>query len=742
MAAAATTNPQPSGLVGSLDLLPSIDMASLSQSELRALALCSSSSIAASPTTETAIPAIDRSIFNESAGSRRQTFSRPSPHHHHHRHRLAGVLPKAAASAAAPAPTPEYVHDPANDPDRPENLSIIHFLKQFLATHPDFQQEEFDFFSHLNNSVQFAPVVSSSPQKKRKRGRKPGKMKLMMVNVEQPRPEEKRFAEKLEIVNKHGAVVDLGQLAGLEDPFREELRRRTVGMSKEDELLGFLGDLEGEWCSRRRRRKFVDAGVLGDALPVGWKLLLGLKRKEGRAWVYCRRYVSPGGQHFISCNEVSEYMQSVLGSHTAPQGKGFTNDDNQLDNRAISLTNDDVNREVNDGRQSKKCDKELTDNPAEVKMHDLFECGKCNMTFGEKDLYLNHLLSYHQKTTRRFRLGSSVGDGVIVKDGKYECQFCHKVFHERRRYNGHVGVHVRNYVRGVEESPVERMALLKQTDSPVEDDDELPSKISKMDALIEIAQSSILEDSDQDNAVSAPVPISVVDSEVPGAKMQKEGVDVNIIEEVENVAGGSEVSRINSSLSDQLHPASDFFKGKRSLAFTHEGNSEGFTAGSSVGLDGAGFPVNNEGVTVNTTVEQEAQQLVKENVVPHGSTGAAILMSELDSDLSTESTPFAMLDKEETEFDTGVDELRVEDMEVVGLETEQEETLMASEGPMHMDSGFGSGAVQGSEELFPTMCTWCGVEFGYASSGSGAQSGSAGYMCQSCRLKVSMEVDG
>ncbi|KAF2294091.1 hypothetical protein GH714_007439 [Hevea brasiliensis] len=130
---------------------------------------------------------------------------------------------------------------------------------------------------------------------------------------------------------------------------------------------------------------------------------------------------------------------------------------------------------------------------AEVQIQDLFECHKCKMTFDEKDTYLQHLLSFHQRTTRRYRLGSSVGDGVIVKDGKYECQFCHKVFHERRRYNGHVGIHVRNYVRGIEESPGSRMALHNRSDSPTKD--ELPTRISKMDALIEIAQNSIRETS-------------------------------------------------------------------------------------------------------------------------------------------------------------------------------------------------------------------------------------------------------
>lgn len=130
------------------------------------------------------------------------------------------------------------------------------------------------------------------------------------------------------------------------------------------------------------------------------------------------------------------------------------------------------------------------ENLAEVQIHDLFECHKCNMTFDEKDTYLQHLLSFHQRTTRRYRLGSSVGDGVILRDGKFECQFCHKVFHERRRYNGHVGIHVRNFVRGIEDSPG-LLTLPRRTEFATKQ--ELPTRISKMDALIEIAQNSILE---------------------------------------------------------------------------------------------------------------------------------------------------------------------------------------------------------------------------------------------------------
>lgn len=163
------------------------------------------------------------------------------------------------------------------------------------------------------------------------------------------------------------------------------------------------------------------------------------------------------------------------------------------------------------------------ENLAEVQIHDLFECHKCSMTFDEKDAYLQHLLSFHQRITRRYRLGSSVGDGVIIKDGKYECQFCHKVFLERRRYNGHVGIHVRNYVRRVEEVP--SASPQQKIESPTRED--FPSRISKMDALIEIAQNSILETSvgpdDESKGGSAPdKPLAVPSKEFPVSNSDRE----------------------------------------------------------------------------------------------------------------------------------------------------------------------------------------------------------------------------
>lgn len=123
--------------------------------------------------------------------------------------------------------------------------------------------------------------------RKRKRARKP-KAK-MNLNIEHRIERERLGVSNMK--NKSGVEVDIDALAGLEDPYAEELRTRTEGLQSEEELLAFLRDLGGEWGSRRKRRKIVDAGIFGDSLPVGWKLLLGLRRREGRASIYCRRYV-------------------------------------------------------------------------------------------------------------------------------------------------------------------------------------------------------------------------------------------------------------------------------------------------------------------------------------------------------------------------------------------------------------------------------------------------------------------
>lgn len=120
---------------------------------------------------------------------------------------------------------------------------------------------------------------------KRKRVRK-GK------NLNKTKLLENGVGIELQRVNGKGEMVDFSELEKKGDElYSEELKRRTVGLETEEGVLGFLWDLEGQWCSRRKKRKYVDAGVFGDALPIGWKLLLGLRRRDYRVSVYCRRYI-------------------------------------------------------------------------------------------------------------------------------------------------------------------------------------------------------------------------------------------------------------------------------------------------------------------------------------------------------------------------------------------------------------------------------------------------------------------
>ncbi|XP_048232063.1 uncharacterized protein LOC8276903 isoform X2 [Ricinus communis] len=805
----ATSTAQPPPLY-----LPFVDMTTLTQSELHALSLFSSSSLNPNNINIITPPiTIDRTLFNESAGSRRQTYSRPSSHHH--RHRLAGLLPKT---------TTQNPNFPSENPDtdRIENHAIIKFLKQLLSSHPEFNQLDlidFDSFTHLNDAINFNNNNINNVQvKKRKRGRK-AKLKVISVVEERER----------EIVNKNGVVIDLVKLASLEDPYREELKRRTEGMVKEEELLGFFRDLGGQWCSRRRKRKIVDASEFGDFLPFGWKLLLGLKRKEGKAWVYCRRYISPSGQQFISCKEVSAYLQSCLKPYD------HSNGNNRQVHRVASENHAGTSGREEDQRQPSEHEKAVSllgiDNLelAEVQIQDLFECHKCNMTFDEKDTYLQHLLSFHQRTTRRYRLGSSVGDGVIVKDGKYECQFCHKVFHERRRYNGHVGIHVRNYVRGIEESPSTRMALQKRSESPTKD--ELPARISKMDALIEIAQNSIRETSsdrngepsggfssdkpnmvpnqellasvsdhelNSDSTLSEPdKEYDMIDESQELGLHQQKTDDMIIDERIEKIDGAGDVLNVmvDSSAEEQHGNTSEAFGGTDCpLVHTDEivksviEQESGFELQSHdrlqslaplddhqvsridsnmnlVGTDNQdsyesievefGFQSNN-GIPDNKIVQETGQKSMKKDELQDGmpELPATLLQPSHDISAPNVENESSTMDQRHDRI-SGFEELRLEDIEQLKFSfgTDREsisrpEVPINLENKTEMEGAYGASVqfesgvvVDTAGEGHLTVCVWCGVEFSNEAVDTEMQSDSVGYMCPTCKARISGQLN-
>ncbi|KAJ8648058.1 hypothetical protein MRB53_001081 [Persea americana] len=133
------------------------------------------------------------------------------------------------------------------------------------------------------------------------------------------------------------------------------------------------------------------------------------------------------------------------------------------------------------------------------------ECDKCKLTFNDKDLYVEHL-SFHRKKPRKFELSKSISDGVIIRDGKYECQFCHKTFDERRRYNGHVGIHVKYYGKTLEALPddtAERENNDKSSSALT------PSASSEVDASISVEKDKMPDDTtEQENNDKSSSPLT------------------------------------------------------------------------------------------------------------------------------------------------------------------------------------------------------------------------------------------
>ncbi|KAK9073026.1 hypothetical protein SSX86_007348 [Deinandra increscens subsp. villosa] len=301
-----------------LDSVPIVDLSLLSQSDLYSLSLSSN----LHRPDDVVIPKINRAVFNESAGSRKQIYSR-----------LRFSSETATLHRRTPHLRAAHTH-PANninDPEQSENSLIIHMLKKLCKSDPVFQDIDLDDEnnrnSNSNSNINSVVPEFLNPETlgvKRKRGRPRKQENLVFIRP----PTSKRLLHSSsaikkeivydhekdrEIVNERGVAVDLVALSGLEDPCGPEIRRRTGGMATEDELLGFLRGLNGHWGSRRRKRRVVDASEFGDALPKGWKLSLCIKKKEGRVWLFCRRYLSPSGRQFESCKEIATYLISIIG---------------------------------------------------------------------------------------------------------------------------------------------------------------------------------------------------------------------------------------------------------------------------------------------------------------------------------------------------------------------------------------------------------------------------------------------
>lgn len=589
-------------------------------------------------------------------------------------------------------------------------------------------------------------------EKKRKRG---GKVRW------NPGLLENGVGMELERVNKNGVEVDFAAVESKGDEFYSaELGRRTMGLETEEGVLEFLRGLEGQWCSRRKKRKYVDAGNFGDALPIGWKLLLGLRRRDGRVWVYCRRVISPTGEQFLSCKEASSFLRSYFEAKNSNQsvdegtciveqaGAVASGSNAGSITNAYQTSHEIVPYSTASGAHDNDVGLMDIDNLPEVQVQDLFECYKCNLTFDEKNLYLQHLMSFHQRTTRRYRFGDTVADGVIIKDGKFECQFCHKVFLERRSYNGHVGVHVRNHVKGSELPTPDYVQ--KSVDSPSRES--LCQRTSKN--AVEISGASImnlnetLAGSTHDGATLGSEP-----SQLEGLNAERKlNLDLNqhksdksdsFIDDGRMIMhNNGEAIEIN--LKEVLRKDAEQSDAEEFKEYGKKNVETGFGPRSSKQSDDV---ANSEGPMGEETVHHRG---ITSSSTP------LVQSCDYFSSVPDKGDDEFFLDSQKLENLPSFEELELDDMEPFkydfadGKESSLPEVSMdlasdAGKGEeLNASVGFDSQADQlditGTHQ-FTTVCVWCRSEFKVEAFDSELQSDSIGYMCTPCKDKISGHFD-
>ncbi|KAK8705513.1 hypothetical protein V6N13_049114 [Hibiscus sabdariffa] len=476
-----------------LDSIPVVDLRLLSQPELLSLSLCSSSPSPSHAETELFTPKIDRSVFNESAGSRKQTFFRLRfAGHLHHQH---------SSPSSEPFPPPPLNLNPESlDEESSNALSLLKSLFNIddsVTANPE-SDEPYDDkdlvpvqieYPDGNSSLPNIPVdIVSTSVGKRKRGRprKDGKDNCLIESERLPveeykeketldkpnetpdagnsssftggkrkrgRPrkedsqgrmvgnEQKKFESEIE----RAALGNVGEILGIE----EELRRRTEGIVTEAQLFEFMGALEGEWASKSQKKRIVDAAGFGNVLPQGWKLKLFVKRRGNHFWLACSRYISPNGQQFVSCKEVSSYLFSFGGLKNS-----------SLETPSVADSGIDFGVKPSSGNlpitnrsseTEKRAPLQRMGSPREVQRAEIIKCHKCTMTFNLQDDFICHLLSSHKGSAMSSGgHGTSTNEEVKNKNGKYECQFCHELFEERSCYSSHLEIHIKNNMKKVE----------------------------------------------------------------------------------------------------------------------------------------------------------------------------------------------------------------------------------------------------------------------------------------------------
>ncbi|GFQ07605.1 methyl-cpg-binding domain-containing protein 8 [Phtheirospermum japonicum] len=424
----AITSTATTGGALQLDSIAVVDLRLLSQSEIYALSLCSSSAFDPDRCDDVVIPKIDRSVFNESAGSRKQTYSR-----------LRLLPPSSTPSAAHRRRTPRLRHNSASiinsgnsDPENDENSQMLPLFKKLFVSDINLGDSFSVKIDHSHPMPSYPGPVEDLNGHKRKRANDGGDEppnyqtqpgtgdSVVDVKDNSSLNEVVVVGENVDyrdrgILNKEGVAVDLVALGLVEHPYSEEIRHRTEGLGTVEELVGFLGGFKGRWGSSRKKKRIVDAGEFGSVLPIGWKLLLSVEKK-GSAWLSCARYISPSGRQFMSCKEASSYLLSQTGvQDTNPTITAQHNemDDGKLTSAKIAdiATKDDV--DINESVSSHASDAKLL---PDEQLGEILHCGKCNVTFCKSDEFLHYLSSIHLRNGYKNVVRTT--DRVIINESK------------------------------------------------------------------------------------------------------------------------------------------------------------------------------------------------------------------------------------------------------------------------------------------------------------------------------------
>ncbi|XVE55514.1 hypothetical protein DITRI_Ditri03aG0164500 [Diplodiscus trichospermus] len=454
-----------------VESIPVVDFRLLSQPELLSLSLCFSSPSPFNTETELFTPKIDRSFFKESAGSRKQTFYRlrfaASRSHLPHQHSSPFSKPFSCR--------PLHLNPEPLDEESSDIISVLKSLfniDDLLTANPN-ENEPYDDkdlvpaqidYSKGNSVLHDIPVdIVSSSTGKRKRGRprrdekdkslieserlteteNAGTISSFSEGKRRGRPRRKETQSRVigneeKIVESEIEKVALGNvdaILGIE----ENLRRRTEGMGTEAELLEFMGSLEGEWASKSQKKRIIDADNFGNVLLKGWKLMLFVKRRAGHFGLACSRYISPNGQHFVSFKEVSSYLLSFGGLKDSSM-ETSSHTDSGIGLNVKPVSGNLPSTCVSSGHE-KRAPLLRMGSPREIQRAETIKCHKCSMTFNQQDDFICHLVSSHQRPSKSSGHGTSTSEEVIMKNGKYECQFCHELFEERNCYSSHLAIH-------------------------------------------------------------------------------------------------------------------------------------------------------------------------------------------------------------------------------------------------------------------------------------------------------------